>query len=330
MSTVPRSGSRAIRARLDHPIVDADGHLVEYLPPLEDYIKAIGGSSLSVTFSAAFGRPAPGSLAQRLETRAPLRPWWVVPTRNTLDRATAQLPRLLAERMDELGMDFTVLFWTTTGDVQVTRPGAASGAPVPDPELEQVRARAVNAYRRDLCRDYADRMTPAAIIPMQTPEIAIRELEHAVVELGMRVVAIAAERRPIPAVHRVQPELFPAVSWVDYFGLDSPYDYDPFWKRCAGLKVPVMSHSTGTGNPSKTRDPQLDALIEKQAVVARDPEGRKRALQEIQRYRLDQAYVTSVWGSQSAFAQWPWLKNYRIAGQPGCDHEPINWMWVDK
>jgi hypothetical protein len=63
----------------------------------------------------------------------------------------------------------------------------------------------------------------------------------------MRAVGISAERRPIPAVHRVQPELFPAVSWVDYFGLDSPYDYDPFWKRCAELKVPVMSHSGGTG-----------------------------------------------------------------------------------
>jgi peptide/nickel transport system substrate-binding protein len=89
-------------------------------------------------------------------------------------------------------------------------------------------------------------------------------------------------------------------------------------------------HSTGVRNPSKTRDRQLDKMIEKQAVMSRDPDGRKKALLEIQRYILDQAFVTSIQGSQSPFAQWPWLKNYRIQGQPGGDHEPVNWIWLDK
>ncbi len=35
-----------------------------------------------------------------------------MPTKNTRDRATEILPRLLYERLDEFGMDFTVLYPT--------------------------------------------------------------------------------------------------------------------------------------------------------------------------------------------------------------------------
>ena len=37
-------------------------------------------------------------------------PWWSLPAANTLDRATAHLPRLLDERLDDLGIDFAVLY----------------------------------------------------------------------------------------------------------------------------------------------------------------------------------------------------------------------------
>ena len=33
-------------------------------------------------------------------------PWWTLPAANTLDRATAHLPRLLYERLDDFGIDF--------------------------------------------------------------------------------------------------------------------------------------------------------------------------------------------------------------------------------
>ena len=39
--------------------------------------------------------------------------FWAVPTRNTLDRATELLPKLLYERLDEFGIDFTVLYPTS-------------------------------------------------------------------------------------------------------------------------------------------------------------------------------------------------------------------------
>jgi hypothetical protein len=50
--------------------------------------------------------------------------------------------------------------------------------------------------------------------------------------------------RPIPALHALHHELFPQVHWWDTFGLDSEYDYDPFWRTCVDLKVAPVSHSS--------------------------------------------------------------------------------------
>jgi len=50
--------------------------------------------------------------------------------------------------------------------------------------------------------------------------------------------------RPIPAIHRDHPELYKSAFRLDSLGIDSPYDYDPFWARCAELQVPLVSHGT--------------------------------------------------------------------------------------
>ena len=38
MSETESHGSRAIRARLDHPVIDADGHIIEFLPAVREMI----------------------------------------------------------------------------------------------------------------------------------------------------------------------------------------------------------------------------------------------------------------------------------------------------
>ena len=59
--------------------------------------------------------------------------------------------------------------------------------------------RALNNYYADLFMDHPDRMTPVAVIPMNTPQEAIEELEYAVGKRGMRVVMMPSTiRRPIP------------------------------------------------------------------------------------------------------------------------------------
>jgi hypothetical protein len=87
-------------------------------------------------------------------------------------------------------------------------------------------------------------MTPAAVIPMHTPEMAIEEAEYAVRVLGLKAILIAGYvTRPIPRIHREHPELLPVVNWLDTYGLDSEHDYDPFWAKCVELGVAPVSHS---------------------------------------------------------------------------------------
>lgn len=225
---------RRIRARLDHPIIDSDGHLIEFLPLVRDLLVDLAGESLAKGFDVLVDS---GQTLQGLsdEVRRSLgivqTPWWGIPTRNTLDRATAMLPRLLYERLDELGLDVAVLY-PTYGLIPIH---------IGDAELRQAMAAAFNAYVAEQYAPYSDRLIPVACIPTFTPEEALAELEHAVVDLGLRAVMMGG------AIPRPIPEGGPLASWMDGLGHGSPYDYDPLWRRCVELGVSPTFHSTGSG-----------------------------------------------------------------------------------
>jgi predicted TIM-barrel fold metal-dependent hydrolase len=236
------SPSAAVREQVDHPIIDADGHFLELSPlfveEMTERIEAFGGAALRDRFSAAgvlpYDQRAPGAGDEPSETRRPARPWWGWPTRNTLDRATGHFPGLLYERLDELGIDFTILYPSH----------GLAYTDMFDADLAQGAARAINEINAEAFRPYADRMTPAAVIPMHTPQQAIEEAEHAVNVLGLKAILIAGYvTRPIPKIHREHPELLPIVNWLDTFGLDSEHDYDPLWQKCVDLHVAPVSHS---------------------------------------------------------------------------------------
>jgi len=245
-----------LRARLGHPVVDADGHFIETPPVFKafflDYVKDQGGRELMAHFERAGGldyddmvlRPwARMSQAEKLRTRPPRPPWWTLPAANTLDRATAHLPRLLYERLDDLGIDFSVLYPSR----------GLTTASIKDDELRQIACRAFNAFHAEIYRPYADRMTPAALIPMHTPREAIAELEHAVGQLGLRSLMInGVVKRPLGGGPEIQLEGRPnwgaeAGEWLDALGFESPHDYDPFWRRCIELGAAPASHTPGMG-----------------------------------------------------------------------------------
>jgi hypothetical protein len=118
-----------IRGRLDHPVIDADGHVVEALPVVVDYIRRVAGDDAadrllpsSVTYSIS-DAPTEGSV---------MAPWWTIPT-NARDRATSFLPALLHERMDEIGIDFGILYSSVgllafSHEDDVTRRAPAGGS----------------------------------------------------------------------------------------------------------------------------------------------------------------------------------------------------------
>jgi hypothetical protein len=79
---------------------------------------------------------------------------------------------------------------------------------------------------------------------MHTPEEAVAELEYAVTGLSYKAVLCAGYvQRPFDAVRDRAPELSRYAFWLDQFGMDSAYDYDPVWARAQELGVSIAFHS---------------------------------------------------------------------------------------
>ena len=193
----------AIRDKLDHPVIDVDGHILEFEPFYESYLKA-AGNEVHAAFSAqtkAVGAWYAASAERRASERI-RRPAFGLPTKNTLDLATVLMPKLLYSRLDAIGIDYCICYPTTT----------LLFLGHPDRDLRRALVRAVNRCHADLVREFADRMTIAALIPMQNPEDAIAELEYCVQTLGFKVIVIEAMvRRPVPAVAAAYPDMSPAL-----------------------------------------------------------------------------------------------------------------------
>jgi len=201
-----------------------------------DYLRQVGGAKAVEGFKS---RPTEDwhltiPLKERRERRLDQPVWWGMPAKNTLDHATSMLPKLLYERLDDFGFDFVVLY-----------PSMGLRVPfIAEAELRRVTCRAFNAYSADLFRDYKDRLTTAAVIPMHTPEEAIDELEHVVRTLGFKVVMMTSLiRRPIKSSNP-NPRYN---EWLDMLAIDSEYDYDPVWAKCVELGVSPTFHSVTKG-----------------------------------------------------------------------------------
>jgi predicted TIM-barrel fold metal-dependent hydrolase len=229
--------ARTLHARLNHPVVDADGHWIEYLPVMREEFRRIGGDAAVEALAFASQRVPTSltmSLAERTRRRVGQEAFWSSPSENVLDRATAMLPRLMYERLDDLGIDFSVVYPTA----------GLSFHRMQDTRLRRAICRAYNVFTADQFRGLSDRIIPAAIIPMYTPEEALEELEFAVKQLGYKVVMVGGlMRRRVPALEAESPEASKHVEWYDVVGLDSPHDYDPVWAKCLELKVAPSFHN---------------------------------------------------------------------------------------
>ena len=66
--------------------------------------------------------------------------------------------------------------------------------------------------------------------------------------LGFKAVLLAGYvQRPVGAVADAHPELAPWCTWIDMYGIDSAYDYDPVWQKCATSAWRCAFHSGSIG-----------------------------------------------------------------------------------
>jgi predicted TIM-barrel fold metal-dependent hydrolase len=229
-----------IRGKLNHPVIDGDGHWVEYDPVFAEQMRKVGGDKAADGFLKAMAATRDAlllSVEERRRRRLAMPGFWTRQTGNTLDRATAMIPHLLYDRLDEIGSDFAIIY--PTAGLRLPR--------IVDDETRRAVIRAYNIVSAGYFKDLSDRMTPAAIIPMHTPEEAIAELEFVTSQLGSKVGMFgSAMPRKVPSVTGDDADTNRLAVWYEVFGIDSLYDYDPVWETCRKLGIAPTFHSTGS------------------------------------------------------------------------------------
>jgi predicted TIM-barrel fold metal-dependent hydrolase len=240
MTTVAETDARSIRAALDHPIIDADGHLIEHLPALVPHLlrEGVEPDDLHLTLAAIL-RPGIDTRGLSVQDCVRLRvtraAWWALPS-SAIDLATVTAPRLYRQRLDEFGIDFSVVYPSV---------GIGFGHIVRD-DVRTAAVRAYNRYVAETFADVRDRIEPAAVLCLNTPAEGVAALEDAVA-LGLKTMMIPSYvQRPVAGLAADAPGA-PWAWWLDSFGIDSPYDYDPFWQRCVELGASVAGHSGAMG-----------------------------------------------------------------------------------
>ncbi|MEY2421935.1 MAG: hypothetical protein QOI95_2002 [Acidimicrobiaceae bacterium] len=234
MTHAPDKDVALIRSQISHPVIDGDGHQLEFSPLVADFVAEIAGREVADQFEGLVTRVG---LQRETATTgfSPVRAFFAFPSRNALDRMTATLPALLYDRLDQFGLDF-VLLYPTLGIPVLTHPDEDFRVPV---------CRGLNEYNAAVYSEYRDRIEPVAVIPTFSPDEGIAALDHAVGELGLKAVVMSGV---IPRAPRDGSR----GTWVDSLGHNSVYDYDPLWRRCEELRVTPTFHGTAKGWGSHT------------------------------------------------------------------------------
>lgn len=238
-----KSRSAEIREQLGYPVLDGDGHIVELFPVFADFVRDHGGGSSIDAFTA--GRGGAQDLSPEERRQGGLIPQsWHVPS-STEYYATVTSPSRYHERLGEAGIDFAVLYPTM----------GISLLQVLDDEHRVTLCRLYNEFMADQYRPYGDRLTVAALIPMNSPGEAIAALTHAR-GLGAKVGLISSHvHRPLPGEPWPPQDRWASMripewevnGWIDTFGIDSAYDYDPVWGKAIELGMPLSAHTAGIG-----------------------------------------------------------------------------------
>src|SRR4051794_41569944 len=189
-----------IRANLSHPVIDGDGHWIEYTPVFAERMRKVVGDKGADGFIASQQR-IPDALKRTIEQRkargAAMEGYWGRQSTNTRDRATAMMPKMLYDRLDELGIDFGIVY-----------PTAGLGIPrIADTETRRAVIRGFNIVTAEYFAKLRHRLTPAAVIPLHTPEEATGEREFATNQRSTKGGTVgSSQARPLPGGEGMNPQ----------------------------------------------------------------------------------------------------------------------------
>ncbi len=218
-----RESGAGIRAKLSHPIIDADGHAVELTLAFPDFLKQVAGADELTRWENQVGAPT--------VLQTPPGGWYLGPSGPiTIDRAMAMLPDFRKEQHERAGIDFAIIY--TTLGLQMLN--------IKEADRRRAFCRALNMMNAEMYASHKDTMIPAAIVPIETPAEALDELEFCVGKLGMKTITINGSVVRTPT--KEEPRRILPIA------LDGEYDYDPVWKRCNELKVSVACHGGSSGS----------------------------------------------------------------------------------
>jgi predicted TIM-barrel fold metal-dependent hydrolase len=211
---------------------------VEAPATILDYVKQVAGPEVAARYNETVRRPGFEKVRGV---------FWGMPSGpHTLDRVTAMLPKLYAERLSNAGIDYGVMYSTELLRLMHVR----------NDEMRQAGHRALNTMLADIFSDVTDRLTPSAGIPMYSPEEAINELDYAVGELGLKAATFGTEIRIAPPDLAAEaPELADAMEKIYPVALDALHDYDPVWQKCLDMGVAVACHTGDRGGMGRRSSP---------------------------------------------------------------------------
>ncbi|MGE0743730.1 MAG: amidohydrolase family protein [Rhodospirillales bacterium] len=227
-----------VRAKLDHPVVDSDGHINETSFAVLDFVKQVGGPKIAQRYEA---------MLRNDQTGPSRRAVWVGTTGPaSLDRATSMLPKLYRARLDAAGIDFGIIYGTH----------ALSVLGIGDDELRPVVYRAMNMLYADMFKEVQDRLTPVALIPMHSPAEAVDELDFAIGTLGLKAIVMNCMiQRPAPEIMREAPHLARYSMAPESPAIDVGDRYDTVWRKCVELGVAPTCHNSFRGRGSTHGSP---------------------------------------------------------------------------
>jgi len=243
MTDVAISRSARLRQELGYPVLDGDGHIVEFIPVFLDYVRDAGHGAILERGMFVRDRAIEDMTMQERRDGGILPHSWHVPAK-TEYFATVTSPKRYHDRLGEAGIDFAVLY-PTMGIALLQ---------IDDEEQRVTLTRLYRKYMAEEYRPYQDTFTVALPVPMHTPEEAIAGLEHAKA-LGAKVALMPSHvHRGLPG-----PDEFSGIrnsewetrGWLDTFGLDSAYDYDPVWAKAIDLGLTLAAHTAGIGNSDR-------------------------------------------------------------------------------